>query len=83
MIELEDIAQHEGAASGLVQRIRNNTRRYVLLFYEVIDSIMPTPTKDISQEDDVLDVIMHQRREKNLENEGNDADGFPPQLIRR
>ncbi|KAF8343932.1 DNA replication licensing factor MCM7 [Cantharellus anzutake] len=82
-IELEDIAQHEGSVSGLVQRILHNTRRYVHLFYETLDSLMPAPTKDISQEDDVLDVIVHQRREKNIENDSNDADIFPPQLMRR
>ena len=83
VIDLEDISEHESTVSNLVHRIQNNTRRYVMLFSEVIDKLMPQPTKDITQEDDVLDVIMHQRREKNAENEANDLDGFPPQLMRR
>jgi DNA replication licensing factor MCM7 len=83
VIDLEDISEHEATVSELVQRIRNNSRRYVMLFSEVVDNLMPPPTKDITQEDDVLDVIMHQRREKNAENEANNADVFPPQLMRR
>lgn len=44
---------------------------------------MPPPTKDISSKDDVLDVIMHQRREKNSQNEEEGSPQFPPALVRR
>lgn len=66
----------------LVSRIRNNTRRYVSLFSEVVDRIMPVPTKDISEQDEVIDVILHQRRERNEQTEGT-QDGFPEHLLRR
>lgn len=68
--------------SELVSRIRNNTRRYVNLFSEVIDKLMPQPTKDISEQDEVIDVILHQRRERNEQMEGA-QDGFPEHLLRR
>lgn len=73
------LIQHE---SELVSRIRNNTRRYVNLFSEVVDKLMPQPTKDISDQDEVIDVILHQRRERNEQLEGG-QDGFPEHLLRR
>ena len=74
--------QHENTLSELVNRIRNNTRRYVLLFSEVVDKLMPLPTKDISDQDEVIDVILHQRRERNEQIEGS-ASRFPNHLLRR
>lgn len=44
---------------------------------------MPQPTKDISAKDDVLDVIMHQRRDRNAQNEEEGVAQFPPALLRR
>lgn len=43
---------------------------------------MPTPTKDISDQDDVMDVLLHQRRERNEQTEGL-QEGFPAHLLRR
>ena len=68
--------------ADLVYRIRNNTQRYVGLFSDVVDSVMPTPTKDISEHDEVIDVILHQRRERNERLEGL-QEGFPDHLLRR
>lgn len=68
--------------SELVSRIRNNTRRYVSLFSEVVDKLMPQPTKDISDQDEVIDVILHQRRERN-EQLDSAQEGFPEHLLRR
>ncbi|EDR14562.1 DNA replication licensing factor MCM7 [Laccaria bicolor S238N-H82] len=79
MIDLEDIHAHD---AELVTRIRNNARRYVGLFSEVVDKLMPQPTKDISEHDEVIDVILHQRRERNEQTEGI-QDGFPDHLLRR
>ena len=74
--------QHENTLSELVARIRNNTRRYVSLFCEVVDKLLPPPTKDISEHDEVIDVILHQRRERNEQIEGASG-GFPDHLLRR
>jgi DNA replication licensing factor MCM7 len=76
------VFQHENSISGLVSRIRHNTRRYVSLFSEVADKLLPVPTKDISEHDEVIDVILHQRRERNEQTEGSGG-GFPDHLLRR
>ena len=68
--------------SELVSRIQSNTRRYVGLFSEEVDKLMPQPTKDISDQDEVIDVILHQRRERNEQLEGSQG-GFPEHLLRR
>ncbi|KAI6131983.1 MCM2/3/5 family-domain-containing protein [Pisolithus croceorrhizus] len=81
-IELEDIHQHEKTIAELVTRIQSNTRRYVALFYEAVDKLMPTPTKDISDHDEVMDILLHQRRERNEQTEGP-QEGFPAHLLRR
>ncbi|KAH0830689.1 minichromosome maintenance protein mcm7p [Lanmaoa asiatica] len=74
--------KHEKTVSEIVARIQNNTRRYVQLFCEAIDKLVPTPTKDISEHDEVIDVILHQRRERNEQTEGA-QEGFPDHLLRR
>ncbi|CAO1623371.1 unnamed protein product [Jaminaea pallidilutea] len=70
VVDLNDIAKFKSTQSkafgaSLVRSITTNARHYTELFSEVIDTLMPTPSKDISHKDDVLDVIMHQRRERN------------------
>ncbi|KAI9511111.1 MCM2/3/5 family-domain-containing protein [Russula earlei] len=82
VIDLEDILKHERTVSELVSRIRDNGSRYTKLFNEVVDTLMPIPTKDISEQDEVIDIIMHQRRERNDQIEGG-QDGFPIHLLRR
>ena len=42
---------------------------------------MPPSTKDISDKDDVIDVILHQRRERNLTLENTNQDEFPRHLL--
>ena len=74
--------QHEKTVTGLVAHIQNNTRRYVALFCEAVDELMPTPTKDISDKDEVMDILLHQRRERNEQTEGQ-QEGFPAHLLRR
>ncbi|KAL9937228.1 hypothetical protein V8E36_003637 [Tilletia maclaganii] len=101
-IDIADIAKHRDTINNetyapLAAAITANARRYVDLFYECIDAEMPPPTRDISLKDDVLDVIMHQRRERNARaaqeagggaaEEGGagqeDEAPFPPMLLRR
>ncbi|KAF8298255.1 ATP dependent DNA helicase [Clavulina sp. PMI_390] len=82
-ISLEDVSEFQQGIHELVSRIIQNARRYAMLFSEVVDDLMPSSTKDVSNDDDVLDVILHQRREKNQENTADDLPSFPPQLLRR
>ncbi|KAF9495861.1 minichromosome maintenance protein mcm7p [Pleurotus eryngii] len=79
VIDLEDLHKFEGTVARLVSRIRQNTRRYVSLFCEVVDKLLPPPTKDIGEQDEVIDVILHQRRERNEQT----PEGFPDHLLRR
>ena len=94
VIDLDDVAQFRSASgrytgAALVGAIRGNARHYVDLFYEVIDRLMPDPDRDISDKDDVLDVIRHQRLQRNAvteeqeETAGDVPDVFPPALLRR
>ncbi|PVH16550.1 uncharacterized protein CXQ87_004844 [Candidozyma duobushaemuli] len=50
----------------LVNQIQKNTYHFTELFSSVVDELMPEPTKDVSYKDDVLDVILHQRKLRNL-----------------
>jgi hypothetical protein len=87
--------------STLLPHILSNARQYLNLFASSIDGLLPAPTIDIALDGaegtDVLDVIMDQRRERNVQmDEAVDADGvrtdgatvgdaerFPPELLRR
>ncbi|KAG9035051.1 Mcm2-7 hexameric complex component [Tulasnella sp. JGI-2019a] len=85
VIDLEDVAKSDKGITGLVASIRNNASRYVTLFSEAIDSVMPNPTQDIRMDEEPLDVILHQRREKQDRNAEADPEAtpFPAQLMRR
>lgn len=74
-VELDDLAKYQENAFysssqlglfDLVGQIQKNTYHYIELFSQVVDSLMPEPTKDISYKDDVLDVILHQRKLRNM-----------------
>ncbi len=102
IIDLNDVASHFNTSTNesgkqLVGAIRNNAKRYLDLFSECVDKLVPEPSKDISHKDDVLDVIRHQRMERNARTvesaeDMNDAgvapedasdNVFPPVLLRR
>ncbi|GMM33876.1 mini-chromosome maintenance complex protein 7 [Saccharomycopsis crataegensis] len=59
-------ASGRGRSNSVVDFICANTLRYTELFSRAIDDIMPEPTVDISYKDDVLDVIVRQRKLRNL-----------------
>ncbi|KAJ5776920.1 DNA replication licensing factor MCM7 [Penicillium odoratum] len=97
LIELDDVEIFEKAfpeeaqTLKLVESIQKNTKRYIDVFSQAVDAVMPKETKDVTFKDDVLDVIMSQRdrrnetlemvAEANMDNEA--ADLFPPELTRR
>ncbi|KAF7338021.1 DNA replication licensing factor MCM7 [Mycena venus] len=84
VIELEDILKSSDSedVSKLVRSICDNASRYATLFCEVVDDIMKltASTRSITDNDEVIDVIMHQRRERN---QNIDEAGFPDQILRR
>jgi hypothetical protein len=53
--------QFDGADGELLNAVRGNTRRYLMLFAEAADAVMPPPT-ELHEEDDVFDVLMRQVR---------------------
>ncbi|KAI9636883.1 DNA replication licensing factor MCM7 [Dioszegia hungarica] len=87
VIDLSDLKKFSEDTS-LLHNILKNTRRYVSLFCEAIDALMPEPDVELTDHaGDVLDIIMQQRREMNdqIENGERPAEGgmFPPELMRR
>lgn len=76
-IDLDDLRLYEENEADnihLVDLIYKNAHHYTELFSNVIDEIMPEPTEDITYKDDVLDVILHQRRLRNLRLEQENMD---------
>ncbi|KAJ5655261.1 DNA replication licensing factor MCM7 [Penicillium longicatenatum] len=98
LIELDDLETFEKSfpeeqqTLKLVESIQKNTKRYIDVFSQAVDAMMPAGNKDISFKDDVLDVIMSQRDKRNetietaAEADMDAADAaslFPPELTRR
>ncbi|KAJ2903821.1 MCM2/3/5 family-domain-containing protein [Zalerion maritima] len=90
--DLEEWEQESRAGQKLVESIENNTKHYVELVSRAVDKLMPEPDSDITFKDDVIDVVMSKRAERNqdlqtrAEREGNPlllGDQFPAELTRR
>ncbi|KAG4301530.1 hypothetical protein PCK1_002015 [Pneumocystis canis] len=83
-IDLNDLESYDPNNKDLVNNIMNNTKRYNDIFCKAIDAIMPEPTIDISYTDDVMDVIIQQRLQRNEIEQNNGLENiFPRQLTRR
>ncbi|ORY33036.1 MCM2/3/5 family-domain-containing protein [Naematelia encephala] len=86
VVDLADLRRYSNDNS-LLHNIMRNTRRYIQLFAEAIDNLMPEPDSEMDYTEDVLDLIMQQRREMNeqvVNGERNQEAGmFPPELMRR
>ena len=70
----------------IVQNITKNAKRYVEILCRCVDSLIPPPTVELTVEDEVLDVIRAQRRQRNLLNQEetqSEQNLFPPTLTRR
>ncbi|KAK2803633.1 Mcm2-7 hexameric complex component [Onygenales sp. PD_10] len=95
VIELDDLDKYIKSLSddselNIVDNIENNTKRYIDVFSDAIDEIMPKETREVSFKDDVLDVIMSQRERRNETmvmaaetDQEMPASIFPPELTRR
>lgn len=102
VVELDDLYRFERRQKGaeskmLVDYITENTMHYLDMIATIIDDLLPEPTTDISYRDEVLDVLLYQRRQRNerireeIQNEGLlnaqgtdlEAEMFPPELTRR
>ncbi|KUF99304.1 DNA replication licensing factor MCM7 [Phytophthora nicotianae] len=94
-IALDDVQIFEKDDPTFVSRIVRNARRYIALFSDAVDENLPAPTRDISDSQDVLDVLrisraqeLAQQRqteegESQAASNANAATMFPPALMRR
>ncbi|KAG0138358.1 MCM2/3/5 family-domain-containing protein [Tuber indicum] len=89
-IELDDLRSFEDSglveeAVGLVKAVDKNAAHYIEIFSRAIDKVMPPETVDTTYNDDVLDVILTQRRNRNATADSDSADPLsldaPPQLF--
>ncbi|KAM7205475.1 DNA replication licensing factor mcm7 [Naviculisporaceae sp. PSN 640] len=94
VIDLDDLAQYERDFEGLklVESVEKNTKHYVEILSRAVDKLMPPPSENISFKDDVLDVLMANRIQRNRDlaeaaERAQDPtlvdDQFPAQLTRR
>ncbi|KAI0511804.1 hypothetical protein KFK09_012436 [Dendrobium nobile] len=82
-IELDDLFNYKDLDEEFLQRVTENTRRYISIFAEAVDELMPEPTELFSAEDD-HDILMTQRAEDMTDNADN-SDPFrrmPPDIKR-
>ncbi|KAK9147038.1 hypothetical protein Sjap_006941 [Stephania japonica] len=81
-IELEDLFNYKDLDEEFLRRITENTKRYLGVFADAIDEVMPEPT-EVFQDDD-HDILMTQRSEDASENtEGSDPLQKMPSEIKR
>ncbi|CAR23576.1 DNA replication licensing factor MCM7 [Lachancea thermotolerans CBS 6340] len=53
------------ASAGLVRTIARNCHHFLEIFSRAVDKLLPPPTKELDYKDDVLDVILYQRKLRN------------------
>ncbi|KAK3939680.1 DNA replication licensing factor mcm7 [Diplogelasinospora grovesii] len=95
VVDLDDLQNYEeqvNEGQKLVQSVEKNTKHYVEILSRAVDKLMPQPSSDLSFKDDVLDVLMANRQQRNrdlseaAESNNNPLllqDQFPAQLTRR
>ncbi|KAG2697638.1 hypothetical protein I3843_07G115500 [Carya illinoinensis] len=81
-IDLEDLFNYKDLDEEFLRRITENTRRYIGIFAEAIDELMPEPTEAFT--DDDHDILMTQRSDEGPENmDGSDPlQKMPPEIKR-
>lgn len=74
--------QYKDLDEGFLKRITENTRRYIQIFANAIDELMPEPTEAFL--DDDHDILMTQRSEEVTENmDASDSKQKMPPEIKR
>ncbi|KAI8972053.1 MCM2/3/5 family-domain-containing protein [Mycotypha africana] len=84
-IELDDIKKFDDN-NDLLSHIRNNTKHYLELAALVIDELLTTKVTrnpELSYNDSVLDVIIHQRIAHDTRRTNENEEKFPAALTRR
>ncbi|KAL2131667.1 hypothetical protein VTI74DRAFT_4763 [Chaetomium olivicolor] len=95
VIDLDDLYSYEQDVNEglkLVEWVEKNTKHYVEILSRAVDKLMPAPSENITYKDDVLDVLMANRLQRNqmlagiADRESDPTilnDQFPAQLTRR
>ncbi|KAL8055532.1 hypothetical protein ABFX02_04G062300 [Erythranthe guttata] len=81
-IELEDLLNYKDLDEEFLRRVTENTRRYIGIFANAIDRLMPEPTEVLLDDDN--DILMTQRAEESTENAGGSDPQrrMPPEIKR-
>jgi DNA replication licensing factor MCM7 len=90
-IHIEDLDHHFSNDSFFLELLKSNTKRYVNLFYEVVDKVMPRRTaRNLEEELEPIEEVIQNQRMANLQaNNGNSSerqvtvDQIPPELLRK
>jgi DNA replication licensing factor MCM7 len=71
--------QYKDADEEFLQQVTENTRRYIGIFAEALDELMPEPTEAYAVDED-RGILMTQRVDEGVDDEGVDggADGTDP-----
>ncbi|RWR94283.1 DNA replication licensing factor MCM7 [Cinnamomum micranthum f. kanehirae] len=82
-IDLDDLFNYKDLDEEFLQRVTENTRRYISVFAEAVDELMPEPTEAFPVDED-HDILMTQRSEEGTENLDNSDPlrKMPPEIKR-
>uniref|UniRef100_A0A2N9IR18 DNA replication licensing factor MCM7 n=1 Tax=Fagus sylvatica TaxID=28930 RepID=A0A2N9IR18_FAGSY len=81
-IDLEDLFNYKDFDEEFLRRVTENTRRYIGIFADAIDDLLPEPTEAFT--DDDHDILMTQRSDEGPENmDGSDPHQKMPPEIKR
>ncbi|KAI9348788.1 MCM2/3/5 family-domain-containing protein [Zopfochytrium polystomum] len=81
-IDLDDLLIFDNGDDGLVRNIEHNTSRYISLFCDAIDAIMPTNNERPGPDSNPIDVVIYQRQQREIDAEDG-VQVFPKSLTRR
>jgi len=68
VFDLDDLHSWEHETNeglNLVESVEKNTKHYVEILSRAVDDLMPAPSNNVSFKDDVLDVLMANRQQRN------------------
>ncbi|CAA6654398.1 unnamed protein product [Spirodela intermedia] len=82
-IELDDLFNYKDLDEEFLQRVTENTRRYMSIFSSVIDELIPLPTEALPADED-HDILMTQRSEDGMDSAENSdpLQRMPPEINR-
>ncbi|GJM95446.1 hypothetical protein PR202_ga12183 [Eleusine coracana subsp. coracana] len=83
-IELDDLFHYKDVDEEFLQRVTENTRRYIGIFADAIDELMPEPTEAYTVDED-RDILMTQRVDEGVDGGADGTDPLqrmPPEIKR-